>query len=284
MGQFRDRMDQDLQIRGYAENTRRIYLYCVQQFVRHFNRPPDQLTLEHIRDYQLYLTQERKVSFSRFDQTVCALRFFYLTTLKKDWKLEYIPYKRTQRKLPYVLSPQEVSALFGQVHNVKHRAILMTIYAGGLRVSEAVHLRVRDIDSSRMLMRIEQGKRRKDRFVPLSSLLLSLLREYWKITRPTDWLFHGPDKSKPYTRESVHKIIQKAKDAAKISKPISAHSLRHAFATHLLESGTNLRVIQMLLGHNSLRTTEIYTHVAKNYLQQTISPLDALADLKAEKA
>lgn len=283
MGQFRDRMDQDLQIRGYSENTRRSYLYCVQEFVRFFKRPPDQLTLEHIREYQLFLTQVRKVSFSRFDQTVCALRFFYLTTLKKDWKVEHIPYKRTQRKLPYVLSPEEISALFGQVRNVKHRAILMTIYAGGLRVSEAVQLCVRDIDSSRMLVRIEQGKRRKDRYVPLSPHLLIILREYWKLQRPSNFLFPGRDPDQHLCRMSVHKVIQKAKDAAKISKPISAHSLRHAFATHLLEGGTNLRVIQMLLGHSSLRSTEIYTHVAKNYLQETISPLDALPGLKAQK-
>lgn len=276
MGQFRDRMDQDLQIRGYSEHTRRSYLYCVQEFVRHFKRPADQLTPWHIRDYQIHLTRDLKVSSSRFDQVVCALRFFYCTTLKRNWNVQQIPYQKQPRKLPYVLSCEEVSALFGQVRNLKHRVILMSIYAGGLRVSEAVHLRVGDIDRSRMLVRIDQGKRRKDRYVPLSPLLLTVLGEYCKVKDPTQWLFPGRPVTQPLCRMSVHKVIQKAKDAAHITKPVSAHSLRHAFATHHLEAGTNIRVIQLLLGHRSLRSTEIYTHVARNILGSAASPLDAL--------
>jgi site-specific recombinase XerD len=279
MGRFRDLMDQDLQIRGYSPNTRRSYLHCVHAFVRYFNRSADQLTLDHIRQFQLHLTQVRKVSWARFNQTVCALRFFYLTTLKKDWDVCQIPYQKGARRLPEVLSVEEVAAIFGALQNLKHRAMLMSIYAGGLRTSELTHLRPSDIDSGRMVVRIDQGKGRKERYVPLSSHLLIVLREYWKIARPAIWLFPGRDPQKPLTRVAVSQVFAKATKAAGITKKVSPHSLRHAFATHLLERGTNLRVIQMLLGHRSLRTTEIYTHVARNFLQDTPSPLDVLPGL-----
>jgi site-specific recombinase XerD len=269
-------MDQDLQIRGYSPNTRRSYLHCVHEFVRYFNRPPDRLTLDHIRQYQVYLTQERKVSYSTFNLSVCALRFFYGTTLRKGWSVEMIPYQKRPRILPEVLSVQEVAAMFATIQNIKHRALLMSVYAGGLRTSEATHLRTSDIDSGRMVVRVDQGKGRKDRYVPLSSHLLTILREYWKIARPAHWLFPGRNPEQPLNRVALNQVFIKAKKAAGITKQVSPHSLRHAFATHLLERGINLRVIQMLLGHQSLRTTEIYTHVARNFLQDTPSPLDVL--------
>jgi len=279
MGRFRDRMDEELRIRGYSANTRECSLRCVRHCVRHFMRPPDQLTPEHIRQYQLYLTRDRQVSWPYFTQVVCALRFFFRLVLKKDWAVEQIPYQRTGRKLPEILSPQEVTALFRAPTNLKHRARLMTMYAGGLRVSEVTHLGVTDLDSQRMVIRIEQGKGRKDRYVMLSSHLRTVLQEYWRARRPKGLLFPSPN-GRPLTRESINRFFHQARRRAKITKRVYPYSLRHACATHLLESGTNIRVIQTLLGHRSLRTTQRYTHVAASFLQDTQSPLDRLPGLE----
>jgi len=278
MGRFHDRMDEDLRIRGYSANTRASYLRCVRQFVRHFMRPPDQLTPEHIRQYQLYLTRDRQVSWPYFNQVVCALRFFYRQVLKTDWAVAQIPYQRTGRRLPEILSPQEVAALFRATANLKHRALLMTMYAGGLRVAEVTHLRVTDIDEQRGVIRIEQGKGRQDRYVMLSPHLHRVLQEYGRTRRPTTLLFPGPT-GRPLTRESVNRVFHQAQRRARITKHVYPYSLRHACATHLLEQGTNIRAIQTLLGHRSLRTTQRYTHVAATYLQETPSPLDRLPDL-----
>lgn len=279
MGRFRDRMDEELQIRGYSANTRACYLRGVHDFVRHFRRPPDQLTLEHIRQFQLHLTRDRQVSWSYFNQVVCALRFFYREVLKTDWDVRHIPYQRTGRKLPEILSPEEVAALFTATSNLKHRTLLMTMYAGGLRVSEVTHLRVSDLDSQRMMVRIEQGKGRKDRYVMLSPHLRDALRHYWRAVRPETVLFPSGDGGGPLSRHSVHQIFRRARQRAGIKKPVSPYSLRHAYATHLLESGTNLRVIQTLLGHRSLRTTQLYTQVAHTFLEDTQSPFDRLPNL-----
>ena len=276
MGKFRDLMEQDLRIRGYAESTQKIYLERVHSYVRYFMRSPDELTLEDIRQYQLHLTEEREVSWAYFNQTVCALRFFYRVTLKKDWDVCHIPYQKTGRKLPEILSFDEVNALFDALSNIKHRAILMTMYSGGLRLQETLNLRVNDVDGDRMVIRVEQGKGRKDRYVMLSETLRLTLRDYWKVHRPRHWLFPGQAPARPLTKMSVQRFFCKAKKAAGITKRVSPHSLRHSFATHLLEGGTNIRVIQRLLGHKSIRSTEIYTHVAENYLSETRSPLDQL--------
>jgi site-specific recombinase XerD len=267
-------LDDDLRIRGYSANTRACYLRCVRNFVRHFMRPPDQLTPEHIRRYQLDLTRDRRVSWTYFNQIVCALRFFYRQVLKKDWAVAQIPYQRTGRMLPEILSPQEVAALFRATPNLTHRALLMTMFAGGLRVSEVTHLRVTDIDGQRMVIRIEQSK---DRYVMLSPHLRRVLQAYWRARRPRPLLFPGPT-GRPLTRESVNRLFHQACRRAKITKHVYSSSLRHACATHLLEQGTNIRAIQTLLGHRSLRTTQRYTHVAATYLQETPSPLDRLPD------
>jgi len=281
MGQFHDRMDADMEIRGLALNTRKAYLLAMRKFVRHFMRPPDRLTLEDIRQYQLYLTRERKVSWSVFNIAVAAIKFFYRVTLRKDWKIDEVPYQRKPRVLPEIPSAEKVRALFDSTRNLKHRALLMTLYAAGLRASEAVHLQVSDIDSQRMVIRIEQAKGRKDRYVMLSPKLLEVLREYWRAKRPGTWLFPSSQTSdRPLSPDAVGSIVEKAQKAAGVPGRIYPHLLRHAFATHLLEHGANLRVIQKLLGHRSLRSTEIYTHVAKNYLEKTPSPLDLLPDPK----
>jgi len=279
MGKFHDLMDRDLQIRGYAPGTCEDYLSAVKNFVRFFKRPPDELTLEHINQYQLHLTRERNVSWSHFNVVVCALRFFYKVTLQKDWEVKRIPYRKAGRKLPEILSQEQIVRFFTSIPNLKHRAVLMTMYAAGVRVSEALHLRPSDIDSSRMVLRIEQGKGRKDRYTLLSPLLLEILREYWKIARPKTWLFPTRDQDKPLSRRSIQKVIRKACEVAGLGKTVRSHSLRHAFATHLMEQGVNIRIIQTLLGHRSLRSTEIYTHVSRTHLQDTKSPLDQLSDL-----
>lgn len=282
MGEFRDRMERDLQIRGFSPATRQCYVARMKAMVQFFMRPPDELTLEDIHTYQLHLTRDCKVGWSTFNQSVCAIRFFYSVTLNKDWDIQHIPYQKTGRRLPVVLSCEEVSKLFQVVTNLKHRAILMTAYAGGLRVSEVTHLRLDDIDGQRMMLRVAQGKGRQDRYVMLSHRLLVVLRQYWKIYKTRHWLFAGQNPEQPLTRAAVHKFFHKARRKAGITKKISVHGLRHSFATHLLERGVNIRKIQLLLGHRSLQSTQVYTHVARDYLDHTPSPLDVLPDLDSD--
>jgi site-specific recombinase XerD len=270
-------MERDLKIRGYSESTQYSYVHAVKTLVRHFMRSPELLTLDDINEYQRHLA-ERKLSWSAYNQIVCALRFFFGITLQKDWDIERIPYQKTGRKLPVVFSAAEILALLDAPSNIKHKAILSTLYAGGLRRSEALNLKVSDIDSDRMMVRIDQGKGKKDRYVPLSTRLLELLRRYWMACRPAHWLFPGQRDSGPLGRNSINKTFHRAKAAAGIDKPATLHTLRHSYATHLLESGVNLRVIQRLLGHRSIKSTEIYTHVAKNYVSESPSPLDLIGD------
>ncbi len=280
MGQFRDRFERDLKIRGYSPSTVDQYVYCVRNLVKHYRRPPDQLTVEDINNFQLHLTEQRKVAWSTFNLYVVAMRFFFLRTLKKDWDITAIPYQKTGRQLPEIMSGAELDALFRSVTNIKHRAILMTTYSAGLRVSEVVSLRVSDLDSQRMVIRVEQGKGKKDRYVPLSAALLPILRQYYRAARPGQWLFPGQNPELPLTRTSVEKLFKKSRDRAGISKNVTVHSLRHSFATHLLEKGVDIRTIQQLLGHRCLSSTQIYTHVAKNYVNQAGSPLDSLDGLQ----
>jgi site-specific recombinase XerD len=277
MGKFHDLMDRELRIHGMAEGTRQSYLRSMRCLVRHCMRPPDQIGAEEVKQYQLHLTKERRVAWGTFNQQVCAIRFFYRNVLPVKWDVEMIPYQRTGRRLPVVLSGEEVLALLDATDNLKHRAILMTLYAAGLRVGEATRLRVEDVDSKRMMIRVVEGKGRKDRYVMLSAKLLQVLRRYWAEQRPAGpWLFPGHDASRPLTIDSVQSIVERARQKAGIVKRVHPHTLRHSFATHLLERGVNVRVIQRLLGHGSLRSTEIYTHVAETYVRDTKSPLDEL--------
>ncbi len=276
MGKFHDLMDREIRIRGFAENTRKSYLSHMRCFIRHFMLPPDQLSMEHVKQYQLFLTRDRAVSHKTFNGHICAIRFFYQHVLDLGWSAERIPYQKTGKSLPIVLSREEVLALFEVVTNLKHRTILMALYSAGLRVSEALRLKAPDIDSERMMIRVHQGKGSKDRYVMLSEKLLATLRRYWREYRPEPWLFPGQDPSCHLTRDSVGQFFDRARKRAGIHKKASPHTLRHSFATHLLERGVNIRVIQRLLGHRSLRSTEIYTHVAETYIRDTISPLDDL--------
>jgi len=269
-------MIEDMRVRNLSPNTQRLYVDRVAKFAKYFGKSPELLGPEDIRTYQVYLMNQKRASTSMLQQTVCALRFLYRSTLGKEWTLQYIPFPKQEKKLPVVLSQDEISRFFESVPNLKHRAFLMTAYATGLRVSEVASLRVADIDSQRMMIRIEQGKGWKDRYVMLSPNLLAILRVYWKVARPKDWLFPGRPPIRPITRECIHQVCVKAAAAAGLTKRVSVRALRHAFATHLLESGTNIRVIQILLGHRSLRTTARYTHVSAATICSTCSPLDLL--------
>jgi len=270
------RYRQDLQLRNYASKTQQVYEECVSLFARHFGKSPELLGPEQIRTYQLYLAHEKQASWSRFNQTVCALRFLYRHTLHKDWIIQHIPFPRKESRLPQVLSLEEVSRFLQAIPQLKYRMLLTTIYATGLRASEALHLEVADIDSPRMSIRVRQGKGHKDRYALLSPKLLVLLREYWKAVRPTRWLFPSSAPDRPVSLDSLQEAVRRARRASGLAKRVTAHTLRHSFATHLLESGTNIRVIQVLLGHNSLRTTARYTHVTTAALASTVSPLDSL--------
>lgn len=276
MTSLRQRMLEDLQIRHYSKTTIRLYLHAVSAFAQHFGKPPDQLGAEHIRLYQLFLAQEKQVSLSTFIQVVSALRFFYTHTLNQKVAIERIPFPRRERKLPLILNREEVKSLLQAPRNLRHRTMLAVLYASGLRVAEAARLRVSDIDSPRNVLWVRLGKGSKDRQTLLSPKLLELLRGYWRAERPVEWLFPGPDPKRPISPKAIYLACRNAAQIAGISKPVHPHSLRHAFATHLLEAGTNLRCIQILLGHANLATTARYLQVADVAVRSTSSPLDSL--------
>jgi site-specific recombinase XerD len=270
-------MIEDMQIRNLAVNTQKSYVEQVSRFARHFQKSPELLGPEHIRAYQVYLTNEKKLSTGSITIAISALRFLYGVTLKKDWSFrDLIPAPKAPKKLPVILSPEEVLQFLDCVRSRKHRAILTTCYAAGLRISEAVALTPPTVDSKRMVIRVEQGKGRRDRYVMLSPKLLEVLRAWWRVEKPKDWLFSGDFPGRHITRFAVEKECQKAHRICKISKPITPHSLRHAFAVHLLEQGTDIRTIQLLLGHRSLATTAKYLRIATSKVCSTSSPLDLL--------
>ena len=277
MTPLRRRMTEDMQVRNFSPHTQNSYVQQVSLFARHFSKSPDVLGPEEIRSYQVYLTNEKKLSPSSILIAVSALRFLYKVTLHRDWCLEdIIPAPKKPQKLPIVLSPEEVLRFLSCVQSIKHRTILTVCYAAGLRISEAVHLKVADIDSERMVIRVEQGKGQKDRFVMLSPKLLEVLRAWWPVEKPKQWLFPGDRVDSCISSDAVELACQKAHLHCGIAKPITPHSLRHGFATHLLESGTDVRTIQLLLGHHSLATTARYLRVATTKVCSTTSPLDLL--------
>ena len=279
MTPLRQRMLEDMAIRNLADNTQSSYLQQISAYARYFHQAPEDLGPEEIRTYQLHLTQTRMLSASSVSVATGALRFLYKVTLKRAWAIDEIPMPKRPFRLPVILGAEEVMHFLESIANRKHRAILMTAYAAGLRVSEATHLKATDIDSQRMMLRVDQGKGRKDRYVMLSPRLLNELRAYWKAVHPTLWLFPGDRPGQPITRTAVELACRKAHRASGISKPITPHSLRHAFATHLLESGADLRTIQLLLGHRSLATTSRYLKVATATVCATISPFDLLPQI-----
>jgi site-specific recombinase XerD len=271
-------MIHDLMIRNYSPETIRHYVDAVASFARHFGRSPDQLGADAVRAYQIHLVRDRKLSLTSLKIAVSGLRFFYANTLRKPFPIEYIPYPRAEKPLPVVLSREEVAALLASTKNVKHATILATTYAVGLRVSEVTQLKVCQIDSDRKLIHIRHAKGNKDRYVPLSPVLLEKLRTYWRIYRPQDWLFPGLNPADHISHVTVATVMRAACRQAGILKRATVHTLRHSCATHWLENGVDIRVIQKLLGHARPETTMIYTHVATTTLQGVQSPLDLLPD------
>jgi integrase/recombinase XerD len=277
MTPLRQRMIEDMQIRNLSPQTQDSYVQQISQFARYFGKSPAELLPEDIRTYQVYLTNEKRLASSSILIAVSAIRFLFKVTLKREWDLgEVVPTCKKPQKLPTILSPEEVVQFLDCVPGIKHRMILTTCYAAGLRISEAVRLKPYAIDSKRMVIRVEQGKGQKDRYVMLSPKLLQTLRDYWRAVRSTDWLFPGERPGEPITRCAVERVCQSARRLAGVAKPVTPHSLRHAFAVHLLESGTDVRTIQLLLGHRSLATTARYLRIATNKVCSTSSPLDLL--------
>jgi site-specific recombinase XerD len=273
---LRRRMIEDMTIRNLSPATQRSYLHAVSKFSRHFGRSPDTLGLEEVRDFQVHLVS-KGVSWGSLNQAVCALRFFYGVTLGEATIPERIPYARTPRKLPVVLSANEVVRFLEVVSGLKSRAALTTAYAAGLRASEVAGLLIEDIDSDRGVIRVRHGKGAKDRDVMLSPQLLDILRTYWRLARPRRFLFPGRDQGRSINPTVLHAACRSAAKAAGIAKRVTLHTLRHSFATHLLENGADIRIIQALLGHANLSSTARYTHVASHTIRATPSPLDRLS-------
>jgi integrase/recombinase XerD len=275
MTPLREQMIRELELHRKSPLTVKAYVRAVAELAKHYGRSPDAISVEEVRNFLHYLITERKVAFSTCNQKLSAIRFFYRHVQgQKDFSLR-VPSKRSGR-LPEPFSRSEIAKILQTTQNLKHRALLMTAYGGGLRVSEVVHLQPRDIHSERMLIRVNQGKGRKDRYTLLSHRLLEELRTYWRAYRPQTWLFPGRDSSRPLPASSVKKIFTAAKQRAGIQHGHGMHSLRHSFATHLMEAGVALPVIQRLMGHTSLTTTAKYLHVTSQHLAGVRSPLDLL--------
>ena len=277
MSALRKQMQADMVLRGLAYRTQQTYIESVVKFAKFYGRSPEQITAEEVQRYLLYLLQERKLAHSSCNVVCSALQFLYGVTLKRREAEFDLPRPKVPQRLPQILSREEVAALFEHTTNLKHRAFLMTTYGGGLRLLEACRLKVADIDSDRMTLRVEQGKGAKDRYTLLSPGLLRELRRYWIAHRPKLWLFPSPrDPDHPMLPKSADRIYRGAKQRAGITKVGGIHALRHAFATHLLEAGTDVHTIQRLLGHSSLSTTARYFHLAQKHLSGSTSPLDLL--------
>ena len=279
MTALRQRMLEDLRIRNYSPATVRCYIRSVADFAKHFNTPPDQLGAEEIRSYQLFLLNKKRVKQSTYIQVICALRFFYQNTLHRRIDIDRLPLPRYEKKLPVILSKSEVKALLEAPRNLKHRAMFAAMYGAGLRVSEVANLKVSDLDRERHAIWVRGGKGHKDRQVMLAEPLRAVLAAYWRRKRPTEWLFPGTEPDCPITTGSIFKACVAAASKAGITKPIHPHSLRHAFATHLLDEGVNLLVIQKLLGHAHLKTTARYLHLSETALRSTKSPLETMGAL-----
>jgi len=276
MTHLRQRMQEDLRLRNFSERTIRRYTHIVAEFAKYFHKSPDQLGPEHVRSFLLYLLNERKLAWGTIQGARSALKFLYARTLKQTWFDQEVIKPKVRRKLPTVWSREEVCALLDAPMNTKHRALLALYYSAGLRCQEALDLKVSDIDSKRMVIHIREGKGKFPRQVMLSPKLLEILRVYWRWCKPTDWLFPGKQAGQPLKANAVRVVCQKLRKQLGIKKPLSPHVLRHSFASHLLDAGTDLRSIQLLLGHRDLETTSRYLHVSEARLHATPSPLDEL--------
>lgn len=283
MGHLRDRMRDDLTLSGYSSGTARIYLYYAKAFAKHFMRSPTEMGEEEVRTFLLHLLEERKLSHETYRQALAALKFLYTKTLKRPCEVKCIPSHKKVRKLPDVLSGTEVIALFNGFINQKYRTLAMTVYGAGLRVSEACRLAIPDIDSKRMLIHVRLGKGGKDRFVVLSTRLLYALRSWWAVAKPNHYMFEGTvGMNNPMNSASFRNALRRAVERAGITKKVTSHMLRHSFATHLMEVGTDITIIQALLGHRYLSSSKGYIHVSTKKIQHTKSPLDILGTPQAK--
>src|SRR5437870_6300073 len=281
MTRLRKMMVEELHRRNYSQHTTRYYIRTVEDFARHFNCPPDRLGLRHIREYQAELFQKRKLSPGSVANRLAALRFFYIKTLKKAWSIAETPYPKKNHRLPAILSQEEVVRLIDAAGTAFHRTLLITLYATGLRCAELTRLKVSDIDSERMVIHVRGGKWGKDRDVMLSPKLLGELREHWRRlpSKASAWLFPGNrwyNSDQPIDTKTPRHACQQAAKRAGLKKAVHPHTLRHCFATHLLEAGADLHTIQILLGHRDLKETAIYLHLSERHLHATSSPLDSL--------
>jgi integrase/recombinase XerD len=284
MTSLRKRMLEDLRIRNYAPSTVQCYIRSVAEFAEHFKKSPDKLGPKQIREWQLYLLNEKRVKLSTYIQAICGLRFFYRNTLNRKVDIDRIPLPRYETKLPVILSKEEVKALLEAPRRLDQRAILATLYGAGLRVSEVTNLKVSDLDRKRKVITVRGGKGHKDRQVMLSDSLREVLVAWWRRAQPTEWLFPGQNTGRPLSRETVFRTCKEAAQLAGIKKSVHPHSLRHAFATHLLDDGVSLPVIQVLLGHLNLKTTARYLHVSDTAVRSARSPLETLGALDLIRA
>lgn len=276
MSALKEKMVMDMELRKLSPNTIKTYITQVSKYARYYNKSPKLLGENEIRGYLHYCIKKKHYSESHINIIYSSLKFLYTITLQKEWNIKQIPRTKKNNKLPIILSRQEIQSLLGTITNLKHRAILMTIYGGGLRVNEAANLKVSDIDSKNMQILIRQGKGKKDRYTLLSKQNLKILREYYKKYRPSIWLFPGEKLDAPITENSIQRMFYKAKERAGIKKNVSIHTLRHCFATHLLEQRTDLCYIQQLMGHSSIGTTMVYLHLRRLDVLNVVSPLDKL--------
>ena len=275
MGKLRDQMEMDMKLRRFSPKTITCYLACMKGVAKHFRKSPAELGDEEIRAYLHYLMEERKASQSVLVQTYSALKFFFENTLQKQWNAIRIPRCKQRRKLPGVLTREEVESILSATKNLKHRAILMTLYSAGLRIGEVTRLKVSDIESGRMMIRVNEGKGLKDRYTLLGERNLEILRRYWKAYRHLEWLFPGRNASDPVSISAIQRVFKTSLAKAGIKKKASVHTLRHCFATHLLDSGTDLYYIQRLLGHKSAGTTSVYLHITGKDIGKIKSPIDS---------
>ena len=277
MTALRQRMIEDMRLRNLSPHTIDAYVLAVRQFANHFGRSPEQLSGGEARQYLLHLVQDQHASWSRYNLARCGLRFLYQVTLGRDERFEKLPCARVPKRLPTVLAPDDLRRLFEVARDVKHKALLMTLYGAGLRISEALAMKPGDIDSRRMLIHVRLGKGAKDRMVKLSPQLLTVLRDYWRARRPETWLFpQARNPARPMDSSDAWRMVHRTARRAGITRRVSPHTLRHSYATHLLDAGTDLRTIQLLLGHTNLKTTSLYMHVSQAKLNAAANPLDRL--------
>jgi site-specific recombinase XerD len=280
---MRKRMIEDMQLRNFSPHTQDAYVRAVTKFSEYFKAPQQTLNATHVRQYLVHLVQERRICWGTYNQIRCGLVFFFRITLARNESIDGVPCARDRRRVPIVLSQEELQRFFAVIRNLKHRAVYMTLYGAGLRASELIALRVEDIDSARMLLRIREGKGQKDRYAKLSVHLLEVLREYYKAYRPTGWLFPGKIAGQPINRMTLNRVLDYLVRRSGLKKNVTPHTLRHSYATHMLDAGADLRTIQVLLGHKNIKSTAIYMHVSQARIDAAPSPLDQMYPSPAAK-